>query len=77
MRFDSVLLLLSGVAGSVLGAAALIAGVHGVGAVLCALVFAIAAACLYVGWRFWAESPLTRFRQRQAAALPLRLPPHA
>jgi hypothetical protein len=74
MRYDSVLLMVAGGAGGLFGLAALVTGVHGVAAVLCALVFAIAAACLYMGWRFWTASPLVRFRQRQGLPLPLRRP---
>ncbi|RPI42641.1 MAG: hypothetical protein EHM59_17360 [Betaproteobacteria bacterium] len=70
MRLDSYLLLAAGAAGSLLGLAALVTGVQGIAAVLCALVFGAAATCLYVGWRFWTDSPLTRYRQRCHVAIP-------
>ncbi|MCC6531732.1 MAG: hypothetical protein IT531_04220 [Burkholderiales bacterium] len=61
MRSDSITLFITGAIGAVLGFAALLAGVQGVGAILCGLVFAIAALCLLTGWRFWCGSPLTRY----------------
>ena len=68
MRYESVLLFGSGAVGGLLGLAAWVTGVQGIGAVLCALVFAIAAACLYTGWRYWTVSPLTRYRARHIPA---------
>ena len=69
MRYDSLLLFVAGATGSVLGLAALVTGVQGVAAVLCGLVFAIAAMCVYTGWRFWTESPLNRYRARRRIAV--------
>ena len=65
MRSDSVILIATGVVGGLLGCAALLAGVSGVAAVLCGIVFGLAALCLFVGWRYWNASPLTRYRERQ------------
>jgi hypothetical protein len=70
LRHESFLLLGSGAAGGLLGLAAWVTGVQGVGAVLCALVFGIAAACLYTGWRYWTMSPLIRYRARHSQASP-------
>ena len=70
VRYESVLLLGSGAFGALLGLAAWVTGVHGVGAVLCALVFGTAAACLYTGWRYWTGSPLTGYRARHIGTWP-------
>ena len=68
MRNDSTILLMTGAIGGLLGLAALLADVSGVAAVLCGLVFALAALCLVTGWRFMSESPLTRYRERRSAS---------
>ncbi len=60
MRSDSLILISTGAIGALLGIAALLAGVSGIAAVLCGLVFALAALCLFTGWRFWAERALPR-----------------
>ena len=65
MRNGSTILLSTGAVGSLLGLAALLADVRGVAAVLCGLVFALSALCLFTGWRFLSESPLTRYRERR------------
>jgi hypothetical protein len=65
MRSDSTILLSTGTLGALLGFAALLADVSGVAAVLCGLVFALAALCLFTGWRLLTESALTRYRERQ------------
>jgi hypothetical protein len=64
MRNDSTILFSTGAAGGLLGFAALLADVSGVAAVLCGLVFALAALCLFTGWRFLNASPLARYRER-------------
>ena len=73
MRFDGFVLFATGIAGGLLGCAALLAEVQGVGAVLCALVFALAALCLFSGWRFWSASPVTRYRRRRTRVRRLSL----
>ena len=65
MQSDSVILIWTGVAGALLGLAALVAGVSGLAAVLCGLVFALAALCIFTGLRFWSASPLVRYRERR------------
>jgi membrane protein implicated in regulation of membrane protease activity len=65
MYSESVLLLGSGGIGLMFGGAALAAEVHGVAAVLCGLVFALAALCLLTGWRYWSQSALVRYRARR------------
>jgi hypothetical protein len=64
MRSDSMILIWTGIVGGMLGLAAVLADVSGVAAVLCGLVFALAALCLFTGLRFLSESPLTRYRER-------------
>ena len=76
MRFDSLLLAVAGGFGGMLGLAAMMTGVQGVAAVLCGLVLAIAATCLYTGWRFWTQSPLTRYRERRRVAFSSLREPH-
>jgi len=73
MRYDSVLLFTAGSTGCLFALVTVVVGVEGVAAVLCALVFAIAAACLYTGWRLWTDSPLTRYRERRGIAITLPL----
>lgn len=65
MQSDSIILIGTGVIGVLLGLAALLADVSGVAAVLCGLVFALAALCLFTGLRIWNASPLVRYRQRR------------
>jgi len=65
MRNDSTILFSTGAVGALLGFAALLADVSGVAAVLCGLVFGLAALCLFTGWRFLTASPLARYRERQ------------
>jgi len=65
MQFDRLILLCTGAIGVLLGLAALLADVSGVAAVLCGLVFALAALCLFTGWRFWDGSNLTDYRPPQ------------
>jgi membrane protein implicated in regulation of membrane protease activity len=65
MYNESTLLLGTGAVGLLFGLAALAAGVQGVATILCGLVFALAALCLYHGWRYAAQSPLARYRIRQ------------
>jgi hypothetical protein len=60
-----MILIWTGIVGGMLGLAAVLADVSGVAAVLCGLVFALAALCLVTGLRFLNESPLARYRQRQ------------
>jgi hypothetical protein len=64
MHHESILLFGTGGVGLLLGLAALAAGVHGIAAVLCSLVFALAALCLFTGWRYWSHSPLRNYRAR-------------
>ncbi|MGH8663289.1 MAG: hypothetical protein ACREUX_03395 [Burkholderiales bacterium] len=64
MRSDSMILIGTGVVGGILGLAALLADVTGVAAILCGLVFALAALCLFTGLRFMTASPLARYRAR-------------
>ena len=64
MRSDSMILIWTGIIGGMLGLAAMLADVSGVAAVLCGLVFALAALCLFTGLRFLSESPLARYRER-------------
>jgi membrane-associated phospholipid phosphatase len=66
MRSDSLILISTGVIGALLGFAALLAGVSGIAAVLCGLVFALAALCLFTGWRFWSARPLAHYREPQS-----------
>ena len=68
MRNDSTILFSTGAVGGLLGFAALLADVSGVAAVLCGLVFALAALCLFTGWRFLDVSPLARYRDRQRSS---------
>ena len=69
MQNESNLLVGTGAVGLLFGLAALAAGVQGVATILCGLVFALAALCLYTGWRYAAQSPaqspLARYRVRQ------------
>jgi hypothetical protein len=65
MRSDSMILIWTGVLGGLLGLAAVLVDVSGVAAVLCGLVFALAALCLFTGLRFLNASPLARYRERQ------------
>jgi hypothetical protein len=65
MQSESILLLGTGGMGLLLGLAALAAGVHGIAAVLCSFVFALAALCLFTGWRYWSQSPLRHYRARE------------
>jgi hypothetical protein len=64
MLSDSIILIGTGVVGAMLGSAAVLADVSGVAAVLCGLVFALAALCLFAGLRFMSASPLARYRAR-------------
>ena len=64
MLSDSIILMGTGVFGAILGFAAVLADVSGVAAVLCGLVFALAAMCLFTGLRFLNASPLARYRAR-------------
>lgn len=65
MQNQGTLLIGTGGVGLLFGFAALAAGVHGVAAILCSLVFSLAALCLFSGWRHWSQSPLTRYRARR------------
>jgi hypothetical protein len=65
MRSESMILIWTGIVGGMLGLAAVLADVSGVAAVLCGLVFALAALCLFTGLRSLSESPLARYRERQ------------
>ena len=68
MYKESTLLVGTGAVGLLFGLAALAAGVQGVATILCGLVFALAALCLYHGyhgWRYAAQTPLARYRIRQ------------
>src|SRR5688572_5261318 len=47
MRSESMILIWTGIVGGMLGLAAVLADVSGVAAVLCGLVFALAALCLF------------------------------
>jgi hypothetical protein len=62
---ESMVLFGTGGAGLLFGLAALAAGVQGVAAVLCSFVFALAALCLFTGWRYWSQSPLRHYRLRE------------
>lgn len=72
MRNESVMMFTTGAFAGLLGSLAVLAEVDGVAAVLCSIVFAIAAACLFTGWRFYARSPLARFRGERSIKMPLR-----
>ena len=65
MHKESNLLVGTGVVGLLCGLAAVAAGVQGVATILCSFVFALAALCLYTGWRYAAQSPLARYRARE------------
>lgn len=69
MRSDSMILIWTGLLGGLLGLAAVVAEVDGVAAILCGLVFALAALCLLTGLRFRSQSPLARYRERQRVQL--------
>jgi hypothetical protein len=64
MRSESMILIGTGIVGGILGFAAVLADVSGVAAILCGLVFALAALCLFTGLRFMSASPLARYRTR-------------
>jgi hypothetical protein len=65
MLNDSTILLATGAVGGLLGFAAVLVDVSGVAAVLCGLVFGLAALCLFTGWRSLGANPLQRYRDRQ------------
>lgn len=65
MHSESILLLCTGGVGLLFGLASVAAGVHGIAAVLCSFVFALAALCLFTGWRYWSQSPLRHYRARE------------
>ena len=65
---DSTILFATAAFGGLLGLAALVVDVSGVAAVLCGMVFGLAALCLFTGWRFLSASPLTRYRDRQQSS---------
>jgi hypothetical protein len=60
MLNDSTILFATGAVGALLGFAAVLVDVSGVAAVLCGMVFGMAALCLFTGWRFLSASPLPR-----------------
>ncbi len=65
MHSDGLVLLITGGIGCLLGLAAMLADVSGVGAVLWGLVFSLAALCLFAGWRFWSAPQVERFHERE------------
>jgi hypothetical protein len=53
MPIESIVLIVVGMASAVISVLVLNAGAKGLGIALCALVIALAAGCLLLGWRFW------------------------